>query len=180
MSDNDKRVIAEGKFLRMVKRGRWEWVERTNTSGAAVLVAVTDDRKLLLVEQFREPIGKVCVELPAGLVGDDEGHAKEEVAAAAGRELREETGFEARELEVVAGGAPSAGMGSELVDIVIARGLRRVSSELGDGHEQITLHEAPMERIDAWLAERVAEGKVLDVKIFAGLYFVMRRGLWRK
>jgi ADP-ribose pyrophosphatase len=180
MSDNDKRVLAEGKFLRMVKRGRWEWVERTNTSGAAVLVAVTDEGKVLLVEQFREPIGKFCIELPAGLVGDDEGHAHEAIEAAAGRELREETGYEASELEVVAGGAPSAGMGSELVDIVVAHGLRRVTNELGDGAEEITLHEAPLDSIDAWLKERVAEGKVLDVKIFAGLYFVLSRGLARR
>lgn len=175
MSDN-KQVLAEGKFLRLVKRGRWEWAERTNTSGAAVIVAVTDEGKLLLVEQFREPIGKFCIELPAGLVGDDEGHAEEGVAAAAGRELREETGYEARELEVVAGGAPSAGMGSELVDIVIARRLKRVTGELGDGAEQITLHEAPLDSIEAWLKDRVAEGKVLDVKIFAGLYFAKGGG----
>src|SRR5688500_13006614 len=133
-------VLAEGKYLRLLKQGRWEYAERTNTTGAAALVAVTDDGRLLLAEQFRAPLGKRCVELPAGPVGDDEGDAGEELLAAAKRELREEAGYEAADARAVAVGAPSAGMGNEIVTLVLATGLKHVTDDLGDGAEDIQLH----------------------------------------
>ena len=52
----ERRILAEGKFLRLVAGNGWEWVERVNTSGAVVIVAVTEDRQLVLVEQFRVPL----------------------------------------------------------------------------------------------------------------------------
>jgi len=64
------RVVSEGKFVRLLIKGGWEYVERPNCAGAVIIVAMTKDRKLLLIEQFRIPVGKPVIEFPAGLIGD--------------------------------------------------------------------------------------------------------------
>ena len=94
MTDNQRRVLAEGKYLRLVAESGWEWVERLNASGAAVIAALTDDRRLVLVEQYRIPLHARVLDLPAGLVGDEPGAAGEAMIDAARRELFEETGYE--------------------------------------------------------------------------------------
>src|ERR1700759_4607932 len=88
-------TVYDGKYIRMVKRGKWEYAARKGVSGIVAIIAVTDDGKLVLVEQYRAPVGKRGIELPAGLAGDVAGQEDEELAAAAGRELLEETGYEA-------------------------------------------------------------------------------------
>ena len=89
------RVLAEGRWLRLIDDGGWEYAERTGSRGVAVIVAVTDAAELLLVEQYRHAVKARVIEPPAGLVGDLAGHADEDASAAARRELREETGIEA-------------------------------------------------------------------------------------
>ena len=91
---NTKTLYA-GRWLRLVADGHWEYVTRNRDVEAVAIVAVTDDRQLLLVEQFRIPLGRICIELPAGLVGDDPGHEGEGLDIAASRELLEETGYQA-------------------------------------------------------------------------------------
>src|SRR5690348_10951568 len=98
---NERRVLAEGKHLRLVQEGRWEYADRPKAKGAVVLVAITDERQLLLTEQFRVPVGRRVIELPAGLVGDVEGQEAEELEAAARRELLEETGYQAGEMRLM-------------------------------------------------------------------------------
>src|SRR5215217_1288754 len=88
-------TIAEGKRVRLVRRGDWEFVTRKKSSGIVAIVAVTDDYKLVLVEQYRPPVAKSVIELPAGLAGDEAGHEQEDLLTAARRELLEETGYEA-------------------------------------------------------------------------------------
>ena len=99
------RTLHEGRFLALRQRGRWEFVQRTNAFGAAVVVALTDADEIVLVEQYREPLQCRCIENPAGLAGDQPG--EDDILAAAGRELLEETGFEAAKLEFLMAG-PSA------------------------------------------------------------------------
>ena len=84
-------VMCEGKYLRLVKRGHWEYAERTNAGSAVIVIAVTPERKLLFVEQFRIPMGAPTIEMPAGLVGDLD--AADTMEEAARRELLEETGL---------------------------------------------------------------------------------------
>src|SRR6476659_9869615 len=91
-------VIAEGKHLRFVRRNGWEFVERKNVTGIAILVALTAEDRVLFVEQRREPLGADVLELPAGLAGDE---GEEDAVKAANRELEEETGFTAKEIEVL-------------------------------------------------------------------------------
>lgn len=167
-------TIGEGRFLRLVRRGRWEFVERVNASGATAIVAVTEDGKMVLIEQPRPALGGVAVELPAGLVGDTPGDEAEEMTAAAGRELTEETGYEAREISRVAAGSSSPGLTSETINIFLATGLRKVGPGGGVGSEEITVFEVPLAEVEGWLAARVARGAHVDLKVYAGLYFARR------
>lgn len=170
-TEEHKRVLAEGKHLRLVQQGHWEFAERTKAKGAVVLVAVTDDGLLLLTEQFRVPVDKRVIELPAGLVGDVAGEEAEELEAAARRELLEETGYEAQVLCLVAEGPPTSGLASELVAFIVARELKKVAAGGGDESEQIEVHAIELARVRDWLAEQASRGVLIDPKVYAGLYF---------
>jgi ADP-ribose pyrophosphatase len=163
-------VLAEGKYLRLVRYGRWESAERVQCTGAVGIAAVTSEGNLLLTEQFRPPVGGPVIELPAGLSGD-EGDSEEALEAAARRELLEETGYEAAEWQHVIDGASSAGLTSEVVSLFLARGLRKVGSGGGIAHEAITVHEIPLGEVETWVRRRVADGCRVDYRVFAALYF---------
>ena len=167
VSDDAKSVT------RQVQRAR-EYAKRKGVSGIVGIVAVTNDRKLVLVEQERAPVGKRVIELPAGLAGDSSGHEREDLADAARRELLEETGYEAADLRRVAEGAASAGMTDEVITLFVARGLRKTGEGKGDGSEDLTLHEVPLDKAATWLDERTRQGKLIDLKVYAGLYFAGR------
>ncbi len=169
---NDQ-ILNSGKYLRLVIKDGWEYVERVNCSGAVIIVAGTDDNKLILVEQFRRPVQKFTIGFPAGLVGDDRGQRGESVVAAAKRELIEETGYSAARIKVLFKGPVSSGMCRDMVTIVHAEGLKKVGSGGGiDDHEQIKVHEVPLKGIDAWLKAQVKKGRLVGPNIFAGLYFL--------
>lgn len=165
------KTLHEGEYLRLLRRGRWEYVERINAYGVATIVAVTDANELLLVEQYREPVARRVIELPAGLVGDR--GKNETLIEAARRELIEETGYAARTMEAVCTGPVTSGLSNEVTTFCIARGLERVGPGGGDDTEDIAVHEVPLNGIDAWLATRPAEVAV-DPKIHAGLYLLHR------
>lgn len=169
-----RRVLAEGRFARLVAQDGWEWVERVNTSGAVVIVPSTTDRELVLVEQYRIPLGRSVIELPAGLVGDSAGIEHEAAAEAARRELLEETGYEAAELEYLAEGPSSAGLATEVYALYLARNARRVGPGGGDHSESILVHVVPIDQADAWLEEKRQAGVMVDPKVYAGLYFATR------
>jgi ADP-ribose pyrophosphatase len=169
-------TLAEGKYLRLVARGHWEYAERTTATGAVAIVAMTDERRLVLVEQFRIPVGAPVIELPAGLAGDVIEVEPESLAATARRELLEETGYEAAEMRLLAAGPTSAGLSNEVVTFFHASGLKKLHDGGGDPHEQITVHEPTLDALDAWLQERAAGGTLIDPKIFAGVYLVKLSG----
>lgn len=161
-------TLCEGRFLALRKRGRWEFVERVNAHGAAVIIAITDHDEIVLVEQYREPLRCNCIENPAGLVGDQPG--EEDVLSAARRELLEETGFEAAQVELVMTGPSSPGMSGELLSFVRATGLQRVAAGGGDGNENITVHVVPLAQAGAFLAARLAQGLHVDPRVWAALF----------
>ncbi|HZX79041.1 NUDIX hydrolase [Lysobacter sp.] len=164
-------LLYDGQWLRMLKRGTWEYVERTNGDGMAVIViAVTPDDNVLFVEQYRVPLGASTIEMPAGLVGDD--HDTDTLEAAARRELIEETGWAADRVDVLLVGPTSAGMSSERIAFVRARGLTRVGTGGGVGSENITVHEVPRAQAPAWLMQKQREGYELDLKLWAGLWMI--------
>jgi ADP-ribose pyrophosphatase len=167
----DERELARGRFLRFVVRDGWEFADRVGITGIVGVVAVTDDRKLLLVEQHRRPVGAAVLELPAGLVGDEAGTEHEGLVDGARRELREETGFVAANWEVVASGPTSPGTTSEIIALLLATGLTRVGPGGGQGGELLTVHEVPLDGAEAWLRAREKTGVLVDLKIYAGLWF---------
>lgn len=168
-------TLYTGKFLALLREGPWEYAHRVNSNGAVVIAALTPEDKFLLVEQYRIPCHKNVIELPAGIAGDSSEHANEALEQAARRELREETGYEAGQMEMVLTGATSAGLTSELVTLFIASNLRRVDKGGGVQSEQITIHEIPLDTAEQWLMQRIQAGELVDHKVFAGLYFLRRR-----
>jgi len=171
--DETPEILYEGPWLRMVRRGRWEYAERTHGNGMAVIIiAVTPDDEVLFVEQFRVPIGKRTIEMPAGLVGDDHAHDTFEIAAH--RELIEETGWEPGRVDVLLTGPTSAGMSSERIAFVRARELRRVGAGGGVDNEDILVHHVPRSQAPAWLMQKHREGYEIDLKLWAGLWMIDR------
>ncbi len=162
-------ILYNGRFLNLVLDGRWEYCERVDNTRAVMVFALTPDDKVLLVEEYRPPIASRCLCFPAGLSGD-EGPESDELAAR--RELLEETGYETARMRYLFSGPSSPGLTSESLSFYLADGLRRVGKGGGVGGENIIVHEAPLADIDSWLAARVAEGIVLDPRIFCGLYFL--------
>ncbi|MGN6513217.1 MAG: NUDIX hydrolase [Lysobacteraceae bacterium] len=168
-----RKVVYEGRYLRMVVQGHWEYVERTHAGGlAAIIVAVTPTDELLFVEQFRIPLGRKTIEMPAGLVGDID--AGESIEQSAIRELEEETGWRAGHADVLLVGPTSAGLTSERIAFVRATGLRRTGEGGGDATEDIVVHAVPRAQAAAWLAGKAAEGYALDAKLWAGLWLADR------
>lgn len=174
MKPTQKVTLYTGKFLALVKEGRWEYADRVGVTGAAIIVAVTDERKLLLVEQYRIPVHARTIELPAGIVGDEPGSFQEQVADAGKRELLEETGYTAERIETLTTGPASSGLTSEVVTLLRATGLKRVNAGGGVAHENIIVHEVPLNEVHDWLAARAKEGLLVEPKVYAGLYFLGR------
>lgn len=167
-------TLYRGHYLQLERTGHWEYVQRVNTSGAVVIVAVTPDNKLLLVEQPRPAINGNCLELPAGLVGDIVGEEDESMAVAAARELEEETGYRPARLEYLTAGPPSSGLSGETLHFYRAYDLTQTGTGGGDDSEDITVHAIELDRVHEWLAEQEGQGLAVDPKIYAGLYFLVR------
>jgi ADP-ribose pyrophosphatase len=165
----DVETIGQGKFLRLVRRGRWEFAERARASGIVVIVPITDSDELLFVEQFRAPLNSSCIEFPAGLAGDLAGASDESLETAARRELLEETGYEAEEVKYLGDGAPSAGLTSEVMSYFEARGLHRVTAGGGVGGENISIKIVPARAVRSWLQEQAGRATI-SMMVYSGLY----------
>jgi ADP-ribose pyrophosphatase len=155
-------VMCEGKFVRLVKRGKWEFASRARNINAVVILA-EHDGKVILIDQPRVPLGARCVELPAGLVGDEDPDAT--VEATAIKELEEETGFTAERIEVLGEFYASPGMVSESFALVRAHGVRRVGDGGGNDNEDINVHLVARADIPNFIEQKRAEGFGIDVKL---------------
>ncbi|QAY76803.1 NUDIX hydrolase [Sphingosinicella sp. BN140058] len=165
MSDRTKgegEIVWQGRFIAAKKQGKWEYVSRTRDVTAAVILAIHEGQ-VILVEQHRVPVGGPCIELPAGLVGDEqEGEALESAAA---RELEEETGYRPERVVSLGKFYASPGMSAEYFTLVRAEGLTKVGEGGGVEGEDIIVHHVPLADIPAFLEAKRAEGYEVDVKL---------------
>jgi ADP-ribose pyrophosphatase len=165
-------IFCEGKYIRVLARDGWEYVERVHSNEAVVILALTDDSKVILVEQYRIPVTSPVIEFPAGLFKDPGSPSQETREETALRELLEETGYQAEEVELITSGPPSPGLSAEIIYFYEATSLKKVSDGGGVGSEQIIVHEVPLSEIDGWLQGMEAKGRLIDPKVYAGLYFI--------
>ncbi len=172
MTDQSIETLFAGKYVHLRRRGTWEYAERANPQGAVIIVAVTPEDRVLLVEQYRIPIQSKTLEFPAGLIGDQASFEGESWRESARRELLEETGWDCEHLDSIMAGPSSAGMSTEIMHFVRARGLMRVNAGGGDASEDIIVHEVPVNEIAAFVAARMAAGYAIDPKVYAGIYFL--------
>jgi ADP-ribose pyrophosphatase len=157
-----------GKFLRALKRDKWEYASRTNNINAVVILA-EHDGKMILVSQPRVPTDCRCIELPAGLVGDQVAGATVESTAV--KELEEETGFTCERVERLGEFYASPGMVAESFTLVRAHGVRRIGEGGGDENEDIQVHLVPRAEIPNFVEQKRAEGFGVDVKLLLFMNF---------
>lgn len=162
-------VRWEGRFITAKTRGRWEYVGRSRGIRAAAIIALDEDadgtRHVVLVSQYRVPLSRFCLEIPAGLVGDTAGSEGEPAIEAAARELEEETGYKAGTMEVLGEFYSSPGMVSECFTLLKATGLTKVSEGGGISDENINVHRVPLSGLSQFVADWRAAGHAVDVRI---------------
>ena len=164
MTTDEEQIVWQGRFVVAKTRGKWEYVSRARNIRAAVILAV-EDGHVLLVEQFRVPLGRVCIELPAGLIGDDDGADDESAESAARRELEEETGYRAARIEMIGEFWSSPGMVTESFALLRASGLTEVGPGGGTPGEDITVHRVALDGLEEFLAARRVMGNAIDVRL---------------
>lgn len=169
-------ILFNGKYIRVLGHKGWEFVKRNNCTGIVVIVAKTSQDKVIFVEQYRVPLGKRVVEFPAGLVGDLRHTRKESMVAAARREFLEETGYHARRVRFIMEGPVSSGMSAQEIAFFRAEELTRVSEGGGNDDEDIQVHEVPLKKAPAWLKQMQRKGRLVDPKVYAGLFFLSGKG----
>ncbi len=176
----DKKIVWQGKFMSAVEityrdaRGvvrTWEALERVGIGGIVVMVAVTPSGNVILEKQFRPPMGRDVLELPAGLI-----ESGEPPEAAARRELIEETGWSAGKLEFLAEGPISTGASTEALRAYLCTELRHVGKNGGDDNEIIEVIEVPIVQAQDYLRNAQKNGMLVDLKVF-GLVEMARRAL---
>ncbi len=175
LKNSKKEVIYKGKFLSYIVKGGWEYIERNNCDGIVIILAMTKDKKVIFIEQYRPPVSKKVIEFPAGLVNDFEQNGlkrKETLLQAAKRELLEETGYAAKRMNQIFKGPINCGISSDLVTFVRAINIQKVSAGGGDETEEIKVHAIGIEKAEAWFKKKEKEGYLIGPRLYAGLYFL--------
>jgi len=164
-------VNFEGKHLRLITDTHgYEYIERVATNKAVGIVAVTSDYHLVLIKQHRIPLDQVVIEIPAGLVGDEQDETVEE---AAHRELLEETGYKAGHMQHMGDFTLSPGMSIEIMSVMLATDLERIEEGGGDDNEKIEVITMPLNGAHKWLKQWTNEEQVVDIKVLVGLQIGM-------
>ncbi len=176
----DKKIVWKGSFMSAVQityrdaKGvvrTWEALERVGIGGIVVMVGITPAGTVILEKQFRPPLGRDVIELPAGLV-----EPGEDMETAARRELIEETGWSAKQLEYLAEGPISTGASTESLRAYLCTGLEHVGKNGGDDNEIIEVIEVPLESAQEFLQDRQKQGVLVDLKVY-GLIELAKRKL---
>ncbi|MFD2255681.1 NUDIX hydrolase [Luteolibacter algae] len=162
-------TLFESKWLGLYRIGKWDFVRRPNSDACVGILAITDEEEILLVEQYRFPLGKSVIEIPAGLVGDEEEFRGESLAATAARELLEETGYRAGDIRHILSSPTSAGMTPEMTNLFHATELSKETEGGGNEGENITVHKIKLSALREFLSEKMQAGLCVDFKIHAAL-----------
>lgn len=163
-------ILYESQWLGLYRQGHWEFAKRPNATACVGILAITEDQEILLVEQFRIPVDARVIEIPAGLVGDEDAHRHESLSGSAARELHEETGFRAEKIEPLLASPTSAGMVRETTHLFFATELVADGPGGGVGNEDITVHRIPLTDLRSWLDKQQSQGLMIDFKIHAALW----------
>jgi len=168
----DKEILYSGKYIHFCRKKQWEYVIRNNCTGITVILPVTENREIILVEQYRIPVDKNVISFPAGLAGDTD-DVNESLEQSAQRELKEETGYCADKLTRLVDSPPSPGLCSEILTFFLATGLKKCDVGGGDETEAITVHLVQLDFIESWLNHKCShENMLIDTKVYAGLYLI--------
>ncbi len=170
-------TLAEGKYLGLYSIDTWEFAARPNATGVVGILPITDGGQLVLVEQFRVPVQARVIEIPAGLVGDEEEFIDESLSECAGRELLEETGYRAGKITPLLSSPTSAGMTNETTHFFAATDLTRETEGGGTNSEDITVHHVPLAKLISWLTDQQSRGLLIDFKIHACLCLAHQQGM---
>jgi ADP-ribose pyrophosphatase len=170
---NSIETLFETRWLGLYRIGHWDFVRRPQAEACVGILAITPAAEVVLIEQFRVPVQCPVIEIPAGLVGDEDEFRGESLAETARRELLEETGYRAAEIRPLLTSPTSAGMTSEFTHLFLATGLTREHQGGGIGGENITVHHVPLADLRPWLAARQAAGCAIDFKIHAALWLAV-------
>ena len=162
--------LYETRWLSLERIGTWDFVRRPHSDACVGILPITHDDEVVLIEQFRIPPQRHVIEIPAGIVGDEEEHHGESLADTAARELLEETGYRAGTIRQLIASPTSAGMTPEITHLFLATDLVREHQGGGVGCENIIVHHVPRAELPQWLAAQEAAGKLVDFKIHASLW----------
>ncbi|MBK1881130.1 NUDIX hydrolase [Luteolibacter pohnpeiensis] len=163
-------TLFETEWLGLYRIGHWDFACRPHAPTAVGILAVTPESEIILIEQFRIPMQRRVIEVPAGIVGDEPEHIGEPLEETARRELLEETGYFASDMKLLLGTPTTAGMSSEIIYLFQASNLERRGPGGGTENEDITVHHVPLSELRAWLKQKESEGLLIDFKIHATLW----------
>lgn len=162
----ESELVFDGALLKVrrdkvsLPDGRTAHREYVCHPGAVVVVAVLEDGRLIFESQFRYPLRRVFLELPAGKID-----AGEDILACAQRELREETGYTAQHWQHVGVIHPCIGYSDERIEIFIARDLAHVGHALDEG-EFLRICTPTRAEVEA----AIHDGRITDAKTISALF----------
>jgi ADP-ribose pyrophosphatase len=167
----DSKVVYDGNFINVRKDtvllpdGSTSTREYITHPGAVAMLALLDNGNLVMERQFRYPLRREFIELPAGKI--DQG---EDILVTAQRELLEETGYVASEWIHLTTAWPCIGYADERMEYFLARGLTHVGRKLDDG-EFLEVFELSLQDALEW----IRQGKINDSKTILGLFWLEKR-----
>jgi ADP-ribose pyrophosphatase len=163
-----KNLIRHGSILDMYdlemelpdgSHEHWDFV--SHRKGAACVVAVFPDGRLLLVRQYRPALGRYTWELPAGARDS----VNESTKVCAERELREETGYDSDELVQLLSLKATVAYDDELIDVYLARNIRKIGAQQLDPAESINMKAFTLDEV----LQAIKDLKIQDAKTVAGI-----------
>jgi len=166
----DGRVISLQIDEVVLPNGKKAKRELVKHPGAVAIIALTDDNRLVMVEQYRKALDKTIIEIPAGKL-----EKGEEPINCAKRELEEETGYDCAELTLLASFYTSPGFADEIIHVYLATGLTKKENAAGlDEDEFVNLMELTLDEA----LQAIMEKKIYDAKtIYAVQYIQLQEAL---